>query len=228
MKYIVIGLGKLGKVLAEALTSEGNDVIGVDVDMKLVEASKDTISETICMDTQDENVMKTLPLKDTNAIFVTYGEDIGSSVSTTAILKMLNAPHLIVRSISPIHETILKAMGVDEIISPEFDYAQAYVSRNQFGTNFVHWYKITATRHVIQVKIPESFIGSNIRNINFEDSFNLKLIAILRLSRNKNFLGQPDSRLEVLDNIDENSIFENGDQLVLFGEPIDYNKLVNV
>lgn len=54
MKYIIIGLGNFGASLAQKLTEEGNEVIGIDRNMTKVDATKEKISHTICMDSTDE------------------------------------------------------------------------------------------------------------------------------------------------------------------------------
>ncbi len=42
MKYLVIGLGNLGRAIAESLTRIGNEVIGVDINPHKTEAVKHT------------------------------------------------------------------------------------------------------------------------------------------------------------------------------------------
>ena len=44
MKYLVIGLGNLGRAIAESLTRIGNEVIGVDINPHKTEAVKHTWS----------------------------------------------------------------------------------------------------------------------------------------------------------------------------------------
>jgi len=43
MKYLIIGLGNFGASLAEKLTMNGNEVIGVDNSMSKVDALKEKI-----------------------------------------------------------------------------------------------------------------------------------------------------------------------------------------
>ena len=47
MKFIIIGLGNFGGSLAEKLTQQGNEVIGVDSRSEKVVALKDKLSHTI-------------------------------------------------------------------------------------------------------------------------------------------------------------------------------------
>ena len=49
MKYIIVGLGNFGSSLATKLTSQGHEVIGIDIDMDKVERYKESISHTICI-----------------------------------------------------------------------------------------------------------------------------------------------------------------------------------
>ena len=44
---------------------------------------------------------------------------------TTAILKNLQVKRLISRAITPLHENVLEAIGVDEIVHPEEETAEA-------------------------------------------------------------------------------------------------------
>ena len=94
-----------------------------------MEAVKQTISGSVSLDTTDRDALNTLPLSEMDAIFVTYGKNFGTSVQTVALLKSLDASRLIVRSISPIHETVIRSIGVSEIIRPEQDYAATYIPK---------------------------------------------------------------------------------------------------
>ena len=49
MKCIIIGLGNFGMALAQRLTAMGYEVIGVDKDIDKVNAYKDSIKNTICL-----------------------------------------------------------------------------------------------------------------------------------------------------------------------------------
>ena len=119
MKYIIVGLGNFGASLAEKLTINGNEVIGIDTSMSKVEALKEKISHAICMDATDMYTVSGLPLKETDIVIVAIGEDQGANIVVTALFKNLQVKRLISRAINPLHETILQALGVDEIVHHE-------------------------------------------------------------------------------------------------------------
>ncbi|MDE6451425.1 MAG: NAD-binding protein, partial [Odoribacter sp.] len=85
MKCIIIGLGNFGMTLAQQLTDMGYEVIGVDKDMDKVNGYKDSIKNTICLNLNNEQAARNLPLRDADLSIVTLGKDIGASVLTVAI-----------------------------------------------------------------------------------------------------------------------------------------------
>ena len=62
MKYIIIGLGNFGSVLATRLTQMGHEVIGVDDHLARVNELRESLSSTICMNASDTDALRTLPL----------------------------------------------------------------------------------------------------------------------------------------------------------------------
>lgn len=228
MKYIVIGLGSLGKEIAENLSRIGNEVIGVDINLNRVDAVKQSIAGAICLDTTDEAALSTLPIKDNDAIIVTYGKDFGMSVQTVALLKSLGGNKLIVRSISSIHETVIRAIGVTEIITPEKDYSANYAAQSLLGGLFKQWYKVTETAHLYKISTPVAFVGQTLKDINMEENFNLKLVAIERITDTHNLIGMKQSEANIVEHQDDTTILEPNDILILFGKMEYLNKIVNI
>ena len=68
MKYIIVGLGNFGSSLAMALTRQGHEVIAIDSSMQKVEAYKEVISHTICMNATDEHTVKGLPISNADIV----------------------------------------------------------------------------------------------------------------------------------------------------------------
>lgn len=217
MKYLVIGLGNLGQAIAENLTRIGNEVVGVDSDPHKIEAVKQTISGAIALDTTDRDALSTLPLSEMDAIFVTFGKDFGTSIQTVALLKNLEVDKLIVRGISPIHEAVIRSIGVTEIITPESDFAGMYTVQSLLGELFKQWYKVTDTHHLYKVKAPATFVGQTLRTIDLDENFGVRLVGIERPKTERNLIGIKQTHYSVIDKITDELIIQEGDLLVLFG-----------
>jgi len=158
MKYIIIGLGNFGASLAEKLTAMGNEVIGIDRRMEKVDFLKERISHTICMDATDEFTVSGLPLKDTDVVIVAIGEDQGANVMATALMKNLQVKRLIGRALNPLHQRVLKALGVDEIIHPEEETAERWANKLCLS-GVVDSFDLNNDYSIIEVKLPPAYIG---------------------------------------------------------------------
>lgn len=63
MKYLIIGLGHYGGLLAEELTALGHEVVGVDKDELHVDRVKDKMATSFVLDATDDLALSVLPVK---------------------------------------------------------------------------------------------------------------------------------------------------------------------
>ena len=84
MKYIIIGLGNYGHVLAEELSALGHEVIGADISSSRVDGLKDKIATAFVIDATDEQALSVLPLNSVDVVIVAIGENFGASIRVDA------------------------------------------------------------------------------------------------------------------------------------------------
>lgn len=182
MNFVIIGLGNFGASLAKKLTALGHDVIGVDKEMSKVEFFKDTIKNTVSMDITDIHALKTLPLKDADMVVVAIGDDFGSSIMTTALLKKLGVDNLYSRESKLIHKTVLNSLGVVNTINPEYETASLFAEK-LIMKGVWSIYNISDEIKIAEVSIPEEYIGKTIIDIDFRGEHNIKLLALKQLDK---------------------------------------------
>lgn len=214
MNCIIIGLSNFGIALAQRLTSMGYEVLGVDSDLDKVNTYSDSIKNTICLNVNNEQAVKTLPLKDADIVFVTIRKDVGASVMAVATMKQHGVKRIIACSISALHSTILQAMGISEIISPEKEYADFFATKTELSTS-IFSYKISDNYFIHEMKLPEAFIGRQLKDIQFEKDFSIKLIAIKRpLTSGQKSIG----KYELIDKPAEDFVVGQDDIFFLAGK----------
>jgi trk system potassium uptake protein TrkA len=216
MKYIIFGLGYFGASLAQKLTEQGNEVIGIDSNMSKVDAYKEKISHTICMDATDEFTVSGLPLKETDIVLVAIGEDQGANIMTTALLKNFEVKRLISRAINPLHEKVLQAIGVDEIVRPEEETAERW-ARKLSLSNVVDSFKLNSDYSIIEAKVPADYLGKKIREVGFRKEFNLLVLTIIKKVEVKSILGKTKTETQIKGVASADNILEKDDILVLYG-----------
>ena len=222
MKYIIIGLGNFGAPLGEKLTAMGNEVIGVDNHQTKVENLKETLSHTICMDATDEFTMKGLPWKETDIVIVAIGEDQGANIMVTAMLKNLKVNRLISRAINPLHEKVLRAIGVDEIVHPEEETAERW-SKKLCLSNVVDSFELNEEYSLIEAKVPKKFIGKTVGSIQWRETYNLQVVTLIKKKEVKSVLGKTRSVSEIQGVISDDWKLDENHIIVLYGNNEDLN-----
>ena len=226
MKFIVIGLGTFGSSLAQKLTKMGHEVIGVDSKLSKVESHKESITHTICLDSTDIMAVKHLPLEDTDIVIVCIGEDEGASILTTALMKQLNVKRLISRAVSPLHETILEAMEVDEIVHPEEETAERWAKKLNIK-GVVDSFELTGDYNIIEARVPEHFIGKTLEEIGVRRNYNVIVLTTIKSVEVKNILGLTRKVNRVQDIASAKTLLSENDILVLYGRVKDIKNFLS-
>lgn len=225
MKYIIIGLGNFGASLAEKLTSMGNEVIGVDVNMNKVAAIKDKITHAVNLDSTDIAAVSNLPLKDTDVVIVGIGEDQGANIMATALMKQLNVKRLISRAISSLQEMVLEAMGVDEIIHPEEETAERWSKKlNLHGV--VDSFEVNWEFSIIETTIPKEYDGKTLQEIGLKRNYNIIVLSTIKITKEKNKLGAEKEVTNVQGVASAETVLYQGDIMVLYGHNKSIKKLL--
>lgn len=226
MKYIIVGLGNFGASLAQKLTASGNEVIGIDSRMEKVDTYKEKISHTICMNATDEFTVSGLPLRDTDVVIVAIGEDQGANIMATALFKNQQVKRLISRAINPLHEKVLEALGVDEIIHPEEETAER-LAKKLCIKNVVDSFELSDEFSIIEANVPVEYVGQSIKEIGFRQHFNLLVLTIIKKEEVKSILGKSRTEQRVQGVATPDLILKENDILVLFGDNDDLQKFLN-
>ncbi|RXP53804.1 TrkA family potassium uptake protein [Lutibacter sp. HS1-25] len=216
MKYLIVGLGNFGASLAEKLTNSGNEVIGIDSSMAKVDGLKEKISHTICMNATDDFTVMGLPLKDTDVVIVAIGEDQGANIMATALFKNLQVKRLISRAINPLHEMVLKALGVDEIVHPEEETAERWAKKLCLK-GVIDSFELNEDFSLVEANVPESIAGKKIRDIDFRKKYNILILTTIKKTEQISTLGRSVMIEKVQGVAHSDLILEKDDILVLYG-----------
>lgn len=206
MKYIIIGLGNYGHVLAEELSALGHEVIGADISAGRVDSLKDKIATAFVIDATDEQALSVLPLNSVDVVIVAIGENFGASIRVVALLKQKKVKRIYARAIDGVHRSVLEAFGLERILTPEEDAARGLVHLLEFGADI------------------ETFIGYGVNELKLDNEFGLKLLVLKRAETLKNCLGISFIEHDVVNELPDNDQIQAGDQLVWYGRYQDFRK----
>lgn len=224
MKIIIFGLGNFGMSLALKLTETGNEVIGIDQKMEKVDLVKDKIAHSICMDATNEMAYNAIPLKEAHIAVVAIGENEGAAIITTAILKKKTNAQIIGRSLSPIHDTVLQAMGIEKIVHPEQEAAEKLTSKINLK-NVIDSFNIDRNFSISEIPISKEMEGKTLHELAFRQNYNLNVVTIIRDSTKTNLLGNKMQKKEVIGIPSHDTKLQKNDILLVFGKNDDVSRL---
>jgi trk system potassium uptake protein TrkA len=111
-------------------------------------------------------------------------------VLTTAILKQNKVKKLISRASSDINRTVIEAIGVDMIISPEKESAERFAKKLQIE-GVVDSFELSEHYSIIEARVPARYVGRTIEEINFRGRYNLNVLTIIKMREKTNLIGRP-------------------------------------
>lgn len=126
-RFIVIGLGRFGAVLASRLAEMGHRVTGLDVEEAAVEPLEEILDEALVADATDPEVLEAADLRSADAVVIAMGDEPLRNIITAMHAVELGAPRIVARATDAVHARIIKKLGEIEVVLPEQDMG-AYVA----------------------------------------------------------------------------------------------------
>lgn len=227
MKYIIVGMGNFGGYLAMRLTDLGHEVIGVDNSENRIDLISNKITHAVTMNATDAQAVKNLPLKDCDVVIIAIGEDVGASIMSTAIFKQLQVKRIIARAINELHETVIRSIGVDEIIHPEEETADRLSKRLELK-GVMDSLEISDEYNIVEVKLPKRYFGMKVSEADIRKEFYLNILTVIKMEDKTNLLGLKTQEKRVIGVITPEYLLEKGDILLLFGKIKNIQEFLNL
>jgi trk system potassium uptake protein TrkA len=225
MKFIVFGLGNFGASLSIQLVELGHEVIGVDLNIELVERYKNSITHTIALDSTNKDAIAQLPLEDIDAAIVGIGENEGAIIMTTALLKQVGIERIICRVTSPIQKIVLEAMNIEEFVYPEASSAERLALKLDLP-GVIESFQINTDYRLLEVNVPLRYIEKSIEELDLAKKYRLVLVTIIKKIIKKHVFGDNKSDMQVVGIVPPNTVLKSGDILLLFGSPRDLETFI--
>jgi trk system potassium uptake protein TrkA len=225
-KIIVLGLGTFGGNLALKLTQDGHEVFGADLNPAKIEQLHHKIHFAIGMDTSNESAIQHMPLDDCDLVVIAIGEDVGASITTTALIKKHYQGRIIARSLNPIHKMVLEAMEIEEIIEPEAEYAIELANRIMVK-GAIKSMELHGNYEIVEVQLPKKLIGKTMGEIDMKNKYNSYIITVIKQEDSKNLLGFKTNQQKVYGIMHSTYQFEQNDLLLVFGQKVYIDKFID-
>lgn len=178
-QFAVIGLGLFGTALCEELERQDAEVLAIDIDEVRTRQVATFSSHVIVADATDENTVAELGLAEFDIVFVAIGDSLETSILTTLVLKEAGVKKVWVKARDKFHAKILKKVGADKVINPEWDMGRR-VAQSMFDTRLVDYLELghdmVLTEFVIGLQLNERTLA----DLDLLQQTEFQLLAIKR------------------------------------------------
>lgn len=175
----VIGLGKFGSTVARELTERGARVLAIDENKERVEAIKESVAYAVTLNSTDRAALESVAIRDVDVAVVCIGEDVEANLLTTLLLKKMGVKKIWARAITELQLEILKALEVDDIINLEEQMGKT-IAQTLASATLGRYIPLSEGHSIAEVKIPDSYIGKTLRQINPREKYKINVVALKR------------------------------------------------
>ncbi|QJC51242.1 TrkA family potassium uptake protein [Paenibacillus albicereus] len=210
-QFAVIGMGRFGSSVAQALSEMGFEVLAIDSDEERIQDMAPIVTHAVSADTTDEEALRAIGIRNFDVVVVAIGEDIQASILTTLILKDLGVPKLIVKAQNELHGKVLGKIGADRVIYPERDMGLR-VAHHLISPSVLDFIELTPEHGIIEFEAPGAMIGRTIKQLDIRAKYQCNVLGI-KAGGHMDITPMPDQ------------VIRSGDVLVIVGANKDLLRL---
>ena len=180
-EFAVIGLGSFGMGVVDTFLKYNVGVIALDMDEEKIQKIANKVDFAYCVDTTDEEALANVGIKNVDHVIVGIGDDVEGCIMTVMALKnIMGVENITVKSGNDKLTTVLKSLGVVDIVSPEKEVGVMVAKRkmHRLVSDFV---SMDDNHSLVQIKIDkEKLFNKPLVDLGFRNKFNLNIVAIKR------------------------------------------------
>ena len=175
--YVVIGLGKFGTAVAERLYELDNEVLAIDECTESVQRIENSVTYAVVADARDENVLRSLGVKNYDCAIVAIGTDLAASVITTLNLKELGVPQVICKATDETQKRALEKIGADRVLIPEREIG-IKLAQTISSTSILDFIELSREYGIAELPTPAHWAGKTLRELNVRAKYGVNIIAL--------------------------------------------------
>ncbi|MGN1400198.1 MAG: potassium channel family protein [Bacillus sp. (in: firmicutes)] len=178
-QYLVFGAGRFGSGIVQELSAQNVQVVVCDSNERVLDEIDHLATHSIIGDFRDSEALDELNVEQFDAVFVAIGTDAYSAILITKKLKDRKAKRIIVKATSVEVGEILKSLGADHIIFPEYE-AGVKIARQELMTGVKEYFEVTKDISAVEMEVPKIMVGQSLSSMDFSKKTDLTVSLIIR------------------------------------------------
>ncbi|MBI1741464.1 TrkA family potassium uptake protein [Candidatus Acetothermia bacterium] len=217
-QFAVIGLGKFGFHVAQALSQAGCEVMAIDTDSEKVQSVSEFVAHALQCDASDEKAIREAGVQNMDVAIVSVGGNLEASILIVMNLRELGMKEIIAKATSPIHGKVLNNLGVKRVIYPEKESA-VRVAHSLVTPNLLEYLELAPGYSIAEIPVPRALVEKTLRESQIRALYGVNIIAIRKSTL---------SGMIFNTNPGPDDVLASRDVIVIIGRDEDIQKLSNL
>ncbi|HET6529223.1 MAG TPA: TrkA family potassium uptake protein [Actinoplanes sp.] len=173
---VVIGLGRFGGQVADALQNLGHEVLGIDSDERIVQDWSDRLTHVVAADASDTETLRQLGVHDFPRAVVGIGTNLEASVLSVLTLTEIGVPEIWAKAISAKHGKILSQVGARHVVYPEAEMGDRVA--HLITGRMLDYIEFDDGFAIAKVRTPQEAIGRSLADVGLRTKYGITVVGI--------------------------------------------------
>ena len=184
MKRIgIIGAGRFGLSLAEALSDAGVEVLLFERNGTLVQNASSIVTYAVQGDATNARSLEEAGFKECDVAVVAIGSNMEASMLATANCREIGVRNVIAKATSEMHGKILEKLGADQIVYPDRESAHR-LARHINNHGAFDLLELSEGVSLAEINVPESCRDKTLAQADLRKKTGVTVLCIRRLDEN--------------------------------------------
>ena len=202
--YGVIGLGRFGMALAQALAAAGREVLVVDREQSKINQAAAFTDNAYRVDELTRENLEAIGLAECDVVIIGIGERMDTSILATLTVLRLGVKRVIIKAKSEEQGEVLTTLGA-EVVYPEKDMAMRLANK-LIAPHVLEYISLSEDIDIMEIALTERVAGKTVLDLHLRQQFGLNIIAV-----------EQNDRLTA--DVRPDMVLQAGDTIAVIGRP---------
>ena len=202
--YGVIGLGRFGMALAQALATSGREVLVVDREQSKINQAAAFTDNAYRVDELTRENLEAIGLAECDVVIIGIGERIDTSILAALTVLRLGVKRVIAKAKSEEQGEVLTTLGA-EVVYPEKDMAMRLANK-LIAPHVLEYISLSEDIDIMEIALTERVAGKTVLELHLRQQFGLNIIAV-----------EQNNKLTA--DVRPDMVLQAGDTIAVIGKP---------